>query len=165
MRVYRLEFEDNHDKGPFNPPLDARTNLSLMVYGTRPTMIPADAAQAVAAAQDKPGPYDMPAITNDGITKFDMEAFANRIGLYDTQGLVFGFASIEQYKEWFTTRMQRRVLFKKVGTLDKETGPNGLELRCFEVPDHRVLKAEHQVMFALDDAVTSKKVPMKEAIG
>lgn len=165
MKVYRLEFADSRDHGPFNPPQDFNEFLT----GHPNKVSPAEAAQAVAVALDVKGPFDMPGPARDSKLKISNVEFRRRFGSdAEVHDLVFGFSSLEQYREWFPHQLERKVLFKGVWLARKPdnsvpTVESGLELRCFEVPDDKVIVGEKQVSFLLDAATRSVKVSMREA--
>jgi hypothetical protein len=164
MRIYRLQHQSGKHAGPFAQ--EFPDPFSFMTGQASMDPSPALQAQTVAAVTGVTLPFSLPGPFKDGLTESQINEYINRIGYpMDHAGPIFGFASMDQYHEWFTTPLVRKALFTKVDSMNrKHPVDNDMELRCFEIPDDRVLMAGHQVLFYADDAVNSVQIPRKEAI-
>lgn len=168
MKVYRLEYKHVKEMGPFGE-YPAWALVAAGVPNVSPeARPPAEVAQVVALTLDQKLPYRFRKIVDDIPVERvgDLRHFAREADKRHHL-LVHGFTSMEQYHEWFSSPEQRKALFTNIGFgsgADKGNGYNDLELRCFNVPDDKVFVADHQVVFALEDVISSKAISRKEAI-
>lgn len=145
MKIFRIETPVNH-RGPWNP--TPKNTLALLFEGddTPAGVSPAGKADIVAKATRYKMPSEMPRPDLDGIS-FD------HYGHRDAE-FYSGFASIAQYREWFTTTAIRRALY-----MDHD-----VQLTCYEVSKKDVKIGEHQVVFRLSHAALKYVFTEKEAI-
>lgn len=164
MKVLRLEYKHLKEVGPFAE-IPTWGLMAAGVPGVSVEVVPpAEVAQYVAITLGQQRPYRLRPVRDDipASRRKEMSDFVAKAG---DKLLNHGFASMKQYREWFSTPEQRAALFANT-TFDRNdtTKYNDLELRCFEVPDDKVFVADHQVLFSLDDVISSKAVSRKEAI-
>lgn len=164
MIVLRLESNGPFHEGPFT----TNTDIFTLMNVTDDTLevSPAQAAQVEAEIEGVRGPFQMPAIPEDVDDTASLKAYTrewvSRLGALPS----FGFASMEQYHEWFRTPRIREALFTKIRfTHDpRPKERNNMELHRYEVDEKYVFQGHHQVVFPRDYAKDLGVVPYEEAV-
>lgn len=170
MIVYRVHRRGQPQVGPYAVPINPMAFL-LGASGDgdlKNMLTAADIAQVEASMEGVAGPYQMPPIIEDvdDVDKLQDWAKAHRDGWKEALP-EFGFASIEQYREWFSTPGIRHALYTKV-SFEHTIGPvderNDFELHRYEIADDLVYVAHHQVVFPVSQATDLGVVPYEEAV-
>lgn len=143
MRIFRIEGRDDPSFGPWGDPIGGLM-LAMMPDEIRLMITPIGLADDVADMTGKLPPSKHDAPYKDGIPLHIVQK-----GTYHC-----GFVSIEQYHEWFETRLIRKSLFQRFK----------LVVREYEVADDRVFLGRHQVMFRFEDATEIRVLTKAEAI-